>query len=215
MLYDTLKYNGETLLTYRIEYPEFCAPCFKSCLSNINILYKQKALDYQRYCITELFGMAIEQYRYDIENGYPVRMFEAMRVYEVTYLCSCIISLYFDQYQFTGGAHGNTIRKSKTWNLNSCELLELCQLVRCLPDCKAYIISAVEEEIRKQPDIYFEDYQKLIVETFNENSFYCTRRGIVVYYQQYDIAPYSSGIRQFLIPYTYCVFNPIKLCCMP
>lgn len=215
VIYDTLKYNGEILLTYRIEYPEFRSSCFKACVRKINMFYKRKALDYQKYCSSELFGMAIEQYRYDIENGFPVRMFEAMMVYEVTYLCSCIISVFFDRYQFTGGAHGNTVRTSQTWKLRECELLELEQLVRCEPDYKTYILTAVKAQIEKEPEIYFENYEELIAETFNTRSFYCKPQGLVVYYQQYDIAPYSSGIREFLIPYTYCVLNPIKLCCMP
>lgn len=211
---DALKYNGEILLTYRIEYPEFCSSCFKACLRRINMFHKRKALDYQKYCSSELFGMAIEQYRYDIENGYPVRMFEAMVVYEVTYLRSCIISVFFDRYQFTGGAHGNTVRTSQTWNLRECELLELEQLVRCEPDYKTYILTAVKAQIEKEPEIYFENYEDLIAETFNKRSFYCKPQGLMVYYQQYDIAPYSSGIREFLIPYTCCVLNPIKLCCI-
>ena len=36
----------------------------------------------------------------------------------------------------------------------------------------------------------------------NENqAYYLNRDGIIVYFQQYEIAPYSSGIREFKIPY--------------
>ena len=215
VIYDTLKYNGEILLTYKIEYPQFCSSCFKACLRHLNMFYMRKALDFQKYCSSELFGMAIEQYKYDTENGFPIMMYEAMEVYEVTYLRSCIISVFFDQYQFTGGAHGNTVRTSQTWKLGECKLLELEQLVRCVPDYKTYILTAIKAQIEKEPEIYFENYEELITEAFNKNSFYCKPQGLVVYYQQYDIAPYSSGIREFLIPYTSCVLNPIKLCCMP
>ena len=156
--------------------------------------------------------MAVEQYKGDIENGFPIRTFEAILTFRVTYLCKCVISAYFDRYEYTGGAHGNTIRESQTWELNKCGLLELCQLVRCLPDCKTYILAVVEKQIEKEPEIYFENYSELISNTFNEKSFYCTPRGIVVYYQQYDIAPYSSGIREFLVPYTTCVISPQKFC---
>jgi len=207
-----LKYNGETLLTYGIEYPEFISSCYRTCLRKVNKFYKDKALEFQRYCQTELFEMAVEQYNDDIENGFPVRVFEALLVYEVTYLNSCVISVYFDRYEYTGGAHGNTVRYSQTWNLQSCGLIKLWQLVCCSPDCKAYILSEVEAQIQEEPDIYFENYKELINKTFNPNSFYCTPEGISVYYQQYDIAPYSSGIREFLMPYTYCVKNPETLC---
>ena len=210
---DNLKYNGETLLTYKIEYPEFVSSCNKMCICKVNMYYSEKALEFQRYCETELFSEAVKLYNDSVENGFPIRVFEAMLVYEVTYLCACIISIYFDQYQYTGGAHGSTIRSSQTWNLWECGLVELCRMVSCLPDCKSYILAEVNAQIEKEPEIYFENFDELIYETFNENSFYCKPRGLVVYYQQYDIAPYSSGIREFLIPYSYCVTNPKKLCC--
>lgn len=207
-----LKFNGVTLLSYKIEYPEFCSFYFQTCLPKVNKFYRNKALEYKRYCETELFCMAVEQYKDAIKNDFPVREFEALQVYEVTYLHSCIISIYYDRYEYTGGAHGNTIRKSETWQLQRCGLLRLERLVFCSPDYKTYILSEVESQIKKNPDIYFENYKELIAETFNINSFYCTPDGIVVYYQQYDIAPYSSGIREFLIPYSSCVINPKRLC---
>ena len=214
VLSDKLKYNGEILLTYTIEYPEFCSSAYKMCLRQVNMFYKDKALEFQKYCNSELFNMAIEQYKDDILNGFPIRMFEAMLVYKVTYLCSCIISTYFDKYLYTGGAHGNTVRSSQTWNLRDCQLIKLEQLVRCEPDYKTYILAEVKEQIEQEPDIYFENYEELIAETFNKDSFFCKPKGITVYYQQYEIAPYSSGIREFLIPYGYCVLNPKKLCRM-
>ena len=214
VLSDKLKYNGETLLTYRIEYPEFFSSAYKMCLHQVNMFYKEKALEFQKYCNSELFNMAIEQYKDDILNGFPIRMFEAVLAYKVTYLCSCVISIYFDKYLYIGGAHGNTDRSSQTWNLKDCQLLKLEQLVRCEPDYKTYILAAVKAQIEEEPDIYFENYEELIAETFNQDSFFCKPQGIIVYYQQYDIAPYSSGIREFLIPYGYCVFNPKKLCRM-
>ncbi|MFZ2539289.1 MAG: DUF3298 and DUF4163 domain-containing protein [Oscillospiraceae bacterium] len=212
VLKDDMKYNGETVLTYKIEYAEFKSSFYQMSLVVINKFYKNKALEYQNYCKNELFKMAVEQYKYDIENNLPVRVFEALVVYKITYNIACIISVYFDQYEYTGGAHGNTVRYSQTFNLQKCSKINLSQLFICSLDYKAYILRQVKEQIHKDPSIYFEDYEKLIVETFNENSFYCTPEGIVVYYQQYDIAPYSSGIREFLIPYTNCVLDPVKKC---
>lgn len=211
---DKLKYNGETLLTYRIEYPEFRSTCYKSSLLKVNKYYKDKALEFQKYCENELFRVAIKQYHEAIENNFPIRVFDALLGYEMTYSRSCIISIYVDRYEYTGGAHGNTIRESETWNLEKCGFVNLSQIVCCFADYKAYILAAVQSRIEKDPDIYFEDYNELIERAFNDNSFYCRPEGIVVYYQLYDIAPYSSGIREFLLPYTHCVINPEKLCCL-
>ena len=49
--------------------------------------------------------------------------------------------------------------------------------------------------------IYFEDYCKLVLDSFNPEQFYLVPRGntydLVIYFQQYDIAPYSTGIPTF------------------
>lgn len=212
VLKDELKYKGKILLTYRIEYPRFSSSGYRISVAMVNAFYKRKALRFKRRCENELFKMAVEQYKNDVENNYPIRVFDALLVYKITYLEKCIISLYSDTYEYTGGAHGNTIRDSQTWNLQKAGLIRLDQLVRCRPDYKTYILKMIEAQIKKDPSLYFENYKELIYKTFNKESFYCTKKGIVVYYQQYDIAPYSSGIRQFLIPYSQCVFNPETMC---
>lgn len=199
-------------MTYTIEYPEFRSFMNRICLKRVNEYYKDRALKFKKHCESELYPMAIQQYKEDLKNNFPIRVFDAVMKYEVTYLRACIISLYFDRYEFTGGAHGNTLRDSQTWNIKTCECIMLFQLVTCLPNSKSYLMKEFAAQIEKEPEIYFEEAKQLISETFQENSFYCVPEGIVIYYQQYDIAPYSSGIREFLLPYQDCVLNPIKLC---
>jgi hypothetical protein len=212
VLQDEMYYNGEKLLEYKIEYPEFKAPIYQMTITLINRFYRAQALEFQHRVVTELFNMAVEQYKNSIEHGYPVMMYEAMQVFQMTYNYKCIISLFFDRYTYTGGAHGRTIRSSQTWNLQKGYMLTLRRLFRCPEDYKAYIFAEITRQIQENPEIYFEDYPKLIVQTFNEESFYCTPDGIVIYYQQYDIAPYSSGIREFSLPYNACVTDPGNLC---
>ncbi len=212
ILQDIMKYNGVKLLTYRIEYPEFRSAVYRKAAAKMNNFYKDKAYEYERYYRNVLFNMAVEQYKYDMENGYPVREFDAVVEFDVTYNEFCIVSLYTDEYEYTGGAHGNTIRTSQTWNLQEQRTVKLSELFRIQLGYRVYILKIVTEEIQKDPSVYFPDWEKLIVQTFNENSFYATYEGIVIYYQQYDIAPYSSGIREFLVPYNINVINPKYLC---
>lgn len=207
-----LSYNGEKLLTYKIEYPEFSSPYFRMSIKILNMFYKVRALAYQKYCETELFKSAVEQYKTNIENDFPIRVYEAVMTYKVSYLESCIISLYNDKYEYTGGAHGNTKRESQSFNLQKYGMITLNQIIKCSPDSKTYILDNIKKQIEKDKSIYFDNYKALIEETFNKNSFYCTPQGVVVYYQQYAVAPYSSGIREFLLPYSECVINPQKLC---
>jgi len=212
VLTDDLRYHGEILLTYSIEYPEFHSARFRPCMGRMNRFYKSRALAFRAKCETELFRRAVEQYKGDIKHGFPVRVFEAMQVYEVTYLRGCIVSLYVDRYEFTGGAHGATVRASQSWNAGSCGFLRLKRLVRCPPDSKSYVLEQAASQIQKEPESYFANYPELLAQNFDKNSFYCTPEAVVVYYQQYDVAPYSTGIPEFPLPYGGCVTDPLALC---
>lgn len=207
---DALQYEGVTLLTYQIEYPQFQSQMYR--VASVNSYYRDEAGRFQRHCETELMKLAVAQYQVDMQMGYPVRVYEAVLTFEITLLTDCIISLYSDRYEYTGGAHGNTLRNSQTWNVQKQSQLRLGQLVRCAINVKAFVLRMIKEQIEKDPEPYFEDYPELVSESYRADHFYCTVHGIVVYYQQYEIAPYSSGIREFLLPYSDCVLPPQKTC---
>ncbi|HBR31760.1 MAG TPA: DUF3298/DUF4163 domain-containing protein [Clostridiales bacterium] len=206
-----LLYNDILLLSYKIDYPEFNT-AYKNSETEINMFYKNRAFEYKKHCESELFDAAVRQYRSDMENGYPIRVFEAVSTFSVSYALSCIISLYTDTYEYTGGAHGSTFRDSQTFNLQKGYVMSLSHLVTCSPDYRAFIFGYITEKAAENPDLYFDNYKELIPSTFFKNNFYCTPDGIVIYFLQYDIAPYSSGIMEFLIPYSECVINPANLC---
>ncbi len=208
---DELYYNGEKILTYNIQYPEFMGAFCREALMIYNSCQKEKALAYQKYCETVLYPRAVEDYKNAIKNDFLVRIYEAMVVCGVTYNEGCVISLFFDIYEYTGGAHGSTIRCADSSDLKNSQSIMINQLVECPPNYKIYILGKVLEEIRKDPSIYFEDYSSLIATTFNDDNFYCKKEGIIIFYQQYDIAPYASGIREFLLKYSDCVLEPTKV----
>lgn len=207
-----MQYDGVTVLTYSIQYPEISSENYKKAAKVVNNYYKSRALEYQQYVEKDLYQMAVEQYLDDIQNGYPVRIFAAEDSYNITYNKACILSLYFDRYQFTGGAHGITDRTSQTWNLQTGKMIKLSELFECLFDYRRYIKDQVIEQIKQDPEPYFENYEELVEQYFNVNNFYCTPQGVVGYFQLYEIAPYASGIREFLVPYDNCVKDPVKKC---
>jgi hypothetical protein len=211
-LQNDMKVDGVTVLTYRIEFPKFAAQAYQMALFIINQHYRAEALEFQSHVERELYPQAVAQYRDSVANGTPVMVYEALVTFHVTYNDCCIISLYTDAYEFTGGAHGNTERESQTWNLQKRRELELSELFGCDLNPEQYILAAVRSAIAADPSSYFENYEELIAENFDDDHFYCTPQGIVVYYEQYEIAPYASGIPEFLIPYTNCVYDPKRTC---
>ena len=128
---------------------------------------------------------------------------EIIQEYKITYDKNCILSLYYDQYEYRGGAHGNTLRTSQNWNLRRGKTIMIWELYPNNPYFILDILREINRQIAKQiedgTNYYFENYGELIVETFNVENFYITNDGINIFFQQYDIAPYSSGIPVFNI----------------
>lgn len=203
MLSDELKYNGTTILRYKIEYPEIRFSLTTQGEYAFNLYNKKKALELEKYCKEELYKQAIEVYKYNLENGYPIMVFEVVLAYTITYNQESIISLFYDQYTFTGGAHGNTVRTSQTWDLIKAKLIPLSYFFNNNPyfilDILKDINKQISEQIKNGENQYFDNYCELVLQTFNPANYYLYPDYIEVYFQQYDIAPYSSGIPTFKI----------------
>ena len=212
ILEETLTVREKDVLHYRITYPKFVSSAFRRTLAGINRFYQQKAHEYRQHCRTILYAQAAEQVLYDPEGQFPIVSYEAILDFSVTYNDDCILSLYFDRYEFTGGAHGNTVRFSDTWGLQGGRRLPVSAFIARPVYFKTYLIDKVIEQIQQNIEsgqaTYFEPHESNAIETFRAENYYLTPKGLVVYYQQYDIAPYSSGIQTFLIPYSKTVLKP-------
>lgn len=197
-------YDGNLILTYKINYPQIAN---YNCISNkFNSYNKQIAFDLQDYIENTLLQDAKNLYEYNKSNGYLIMVYEIIYTYNVTYNANNIISIYSDQYIYSGGAHGLTTRSSQNWNMQCGKLISLNDLYKNNPyfilDILKNINTQIEHEIENGTNQYFEDYCKLVLNTFNPQQFYIiSDNEIAIYFQQYDIAPYSSGIPVFKLPY--------------
>ncbi len=205
----TFSYNNVEVLTLTIKYPIIRLRNQQvECRINSQIIMEVN--DYKEHA-KYLYKQAIKGYKDSQTNNYPFHGYEAYMEYTITYNENCFLSLYFDRYEFTGGAHGSTVRASNTWELCYGTLLPLSSFFRIGTDYRRFLINEMinqAEYTQEREGIYFDDYKSLIVENFDENSFYLYPTGITIYYQQYDIAPYSTGIVQFTIPYSSIGWRP-------
>lgn len=202
LLQKELYYDNTVILKYHIEYPTIISNSLDPSIFKFNIYNQHLAFSLRNKAENELYKEAIELYKYNKENNFPVMQYEVYRTYEITLNTNSFISLYADEYIFTGGAHGTTIRTSQTWNLRHGNIVELNSLFPRNPYFMLDILKQINTQIFKEPEIYFENTCNLVLETFSPKSFYLTPDSLVVYFQQYDIAPYSSGIRTFNISYS-------------
>lgn len=201
ILEDTMYYREIPVFIYKINYPFFTTTCSASAAENINEYYISISKKTETYCRTVLYPQAVESARYVPSNQPPFNSYQLNVNYQITYNTGCVTSLYIDQYTFMGGAHGETLRSSDTWDFNTGKLLLLKDFY---PHDSTFsenilkgIIQQIEERLKVTPSSYFDDYATLLRDNFRLDSFYIEPKGIVIYFQQYEIAPYASGIPEF------------------
>lgn len=124
---------------------------------------------------------------------------------EVMFQSPEIISIAITSYIFTGGAHGSLHISFLNFNAQTGNIIENTQLIN---DTESFKILA-----NTYFDIAIEDKSTLFEPKkfqLPENMGY-GEQGIVLLYNTYEIAPYSTGIIEFVVPFysakPYLVFN--------
>lgn len=173
--------------------------------SRFNMYYRQRARASFNHARSRLYPQAVKQYQYAMSQGFPFHSFELVQVFEPSYCRKPIVSLYYDQYEYTGGAHGNTIREGNTWDMGRGALLRLSDLFREGYDYRKIIISTIEGEAQRRQATgqvqYLDHLSENIVKFYDDRNYYLSEAGIVIFYPLYTIAPYVAGIQTFTIPW--------------
>lgn len=202
-LENTMYYKDIPVFIYKINYPCFTTSCSIEAGRAINLYYMNMAANTELYCRTVLFPQAVNDKGY-IQDGRPFNSYTLNVDYKITFNSGCFTSLYTDTYTYMGGAHGETKRTSDTWDFNKGTKLHLGDIYALTPASFNYLLLSFEQQIadrlKANPGSYFDDYKSLMRNTFNINSFYVRPGSGVIYFQQYDIAPYSTGLPEFYFP---------------
>ncbi len=157
---------------------------------------RDKVLDFTE----ELKNQSVE-FMKDIEEGKlerPFFKYQAMVVYDVKNRDD-ILSLLFSFYQYTGGAHGLTTVESYNLDSETGENLKLQDYL----DRTTLDLQQVKETIIKKIEENQDDYFPGAVEFIRDEEefdYYLEDDNLVIYFQQYDIAPYAAGNPEFRIP---------------
>jgi hypothetical protein len=206
------KHESEIMLTLDLSYPQISLQSVPGAEAHINQHYIQAANRFYHRAANSLLASAIAEYNESKKRGFPFRAYDCVMKYTVMMNAACTLSTYFDQYEYTGGAHGNTIRISDNWELQSGTEIKLNGLFPSGRDYKTELIAQIqimaEQNYKNNPYIYFEDYKKLIATYFNPKSFYLTPDALCIYYGLYEIGPYASGIIVFELPYAEFNMQP-------
>lgn len=174
---------------FDIEYPRICGMNDVEAQDKINAVLKSRVDDF------------IAQVTQAAENGrdYPLAAkFKAKMGFETFRQDADVISLALSTYQFTGGAHGSSTLEGYTFRLATGQRLKYTDLFSLDGENRQKLNDRIVAQIRERQIPIFEPYGGVADEP---GFFLKSANKLVIVFQQYEIAPYSSGILQFEIDY--------------
>ena len=151
----------------------------------------------------ELFSDANEYTAAMADAGIDDALFAMDLKVRDAYVNGDILSIVLEEYCYTGGAHGSSLRCAFNYDLNDGHLLaweeisaDSSALAKTL---KEYIIAQASSN--SYDDYYFFDYyEEYLDSAFGDGTWYFSNEGLTIIYNQYTIAPYAAGIIEFTIP---------------
>jgi hypothetical protein len=165
----------------------------------LNNRFEQDASTFE----TDIETQAGEDIKEAAKSGYPFRQYNATTAYKVAYNQNGLLSITVDYYQFTGGAHGATERRPYNYDLETGTELSLQDLFKAGVNYKEILNREIAAQIKANPEGGYFTQPEMGFETIGDNQpFYLTDGGLVVYFAQYEIAPYVAGIPEFKIPFS-------------
>jgi hypothetical protein len=126
-----------------------------------------------------------------------LRQYTCFVRYTVTRNDGRYVSLFVDLYRYTGGAHGGTDRRGFVYDASTGKRLGLDSFFGSLAAARDAVVPVVQAAAEADPRIYFDNTADDIRNTISNYDAYLNDHAIVYFFQQYEIAPYATGIPEF------------------
>ncbi|MBB3108719.1 hypothetical protein FHS18_000747 [Paenibacillus phyllosphaerae] len=170
-----------------IQYPQIEGLANADVQAKVNALLQAEAASFKKDA--EAFVKQAEEEQADV----PPYSYEIN--YTVTKNDNNLLSVRFEYYAYTGGAHGMPDYIGHTYDLTTGKELTLQEAAQNNPS----YVSIINAEVSKQ----FAKYEPLF-EPFTtipaDQRFYLRGESLVVYFTVYEYTPYAAGIPEFAIP---------------
>ncbi|WP_282804338.1 PdaC/SigV domain-containing protein [Clostridium tetani] len=158
----------------------------------INKIIENRAMDFKK----DIENMAKEAKK---ENALT-NSYQAILKFKTSFNKNNILSLTMCFYEYTGGAHGLGYNESLNVDLNTGEEIYLKDLFHNKKDYKNIINEFIRDDMTKNPNKYYENASSDFYGIIQDQPYYIEDSNLVVYFNPYEIAPYSEGIKEFKIP---------------
>ena len=179
-------YVQEGLISYKrrgvavsASYPQFTGGSF----AKLNLDLKNVAQQYQRS-----FAQS-KPYRgeeYSLEAGYVIHRAD-----------DSVVAIEFVAETFTGGAHPNHNTDTFNYSMKTGKLMRLADLFKPKADYLPRLARLAREQLGE--NLQFEEGLEPVSKNFSD--FLLTTKGLLLYFDEYQVAPYAAGRQEALIPF--------------
>lgn len=164
----------------------------------INTLIEKDALAFAE----EIKSQGLESAEHSKKQGWEVRPYEASTSYKVTYKQKNIVSIACTYYRDTLGAHGNSEIKTFNFDLSTGKQLVLKDLFYENESYLSIINGEIQKQIKLNSTEYFSEKDQGFVSIRSDQPFGIEDGNVIIYFDPYEIAPYSTGAPQFKLPFS-------------
>lgn len=198
--------EDKLLLTYEYNSVEVTIPGNKEAQDKINDFFVQEEISYQD-TIREYVQFAeedLEMRKEDPELMESWAGYSVGKEYSIARADDKIISVIMNCYEFTGGAHPNSVRAAYTFDAQTGEKLSLEAVVKDLDEAQNMTTEFLTEKLAEQEQeegMLFDDYRNYIQDILTDNTWYLDQEGFHIIINEYIVSPHAAGIQEMTMPY--------------
>lgn len=190
-------------LSVDLQLPDINGHVDKELETKLNELLQTEALKIKASLTEEAKTALQDSKSYDVK----FRKYVLNSSYKVSYNKNEYLSIvnYYDIY--TGGAHGMRYMKSHNIDLKTGKDYNLSEIFNKGYDYKKVIDGIILNEMTANKDQYFEESITNFKGIEMNHPYYVEAGNLVVYFTEYELAPYAHGIPEFKVPLSKLEFN--------
>lgn len=175
-----------------------------AAVRRIRRYYQLQSRIFLRYCQTQLYPYAAEEYRAALSVSGPLPDFRAELTFCLTRNSEGIASLYTQLREVTLPGRIHLRRWGDTWDLNTGSLLPISAFFPPRYPWKRQLLHLAADQISRQEADgiaqYHPHWRRALRRHFNPRNYYLTETGLVFFYPMYAIAPAEERIPVFYLP---------------
>jgi len=190
---ETVRYRTE-YISVNLNYPIINGLSDTAREEELNASFAAAAAAFKDNLETEATAWAKEA----AAGGYEFRPYAADIIYDVPYNQNGLLSLRVTYGSYTGGAHGAAFRETLNLDTVNGETLHLRDFFAAEADYLTLVREEIARQIAAAPDSFFPGVAETLA--VPEDRFYLTDGAVVVYFSEYELAPYAAGLPEFTVP---------------